>query len=510
MSHVRPHPAAAPRRAGRSWPLMMLALGAAGLWLLQWATADHPLLGHGPVQAGLHVTATLGTALLFVLAGGRAVLNLGLSAGLGLDPTGLQRAIAYGLLTFAASAVVLSSFGFDITAVLATSAILTAAVGLAMQPTLGSLIAGVALHMDRVLRVGDTVVLNDRPIEIIRLDWRTAVGLQRDGTTVVIPNSRLCNDTLVIYHGGRPARADTLFSAPAGVPPQRVTDLVSELIADFPQVDAAFPVMVMVDGHVPDNAAVRYRARYWVRRVWDRPEISSEVLRRIWYAFQRHGIAWPASRLYEPGMRGALPAPGAGVAEAAMAALRALVPGDAAERLAEECRLLLYAPDERIALPAWCEGHALLLLSGAARVDVDAAGVLADATEPPPLPIQRLGPAARLRRTADALARQIGPYAEHAVRRAAGKAATLAELQRRVAREVEDPEGRARFLAEVAEEDELLLRPGHVLGVQRDATGRLGADLPARATGEVALLAVPPALAGLLRGHAGAQILSAG
>ena len=72
-------------------------------------------------------------------------------------------------------------------------------------------------------------------------------------------------------------------------------------------------------------------------------------------------------------------------------------------------------------------------------------------------------------------------------------------------RGIEGPEGRARFLTE-----ELPLRPGHVLGVRRGTTGRLGADLPARATGEVAMPAVPPALAGLVRGPAGAEPLSAG
>ncbi|MFC7610288.1 mechanosensitive ion channel domain-containing protein [Teichococcus aestuarii] len=211
---MNPRPAAATGLPGGLWPLALLAAGSAGLWLLSWLAEDHLLLGHGPVQAGLRIGATLGTALLVVMAGGRAVLGLGLSAGLGLEPTGLQRAIAYSVLTFAASAVVLASFGFDITAVLTTSAILTAAVGLALQPTLGSLISGVALHMDRVLHVGDTIVLDGRKVEIVRLDWRTAIGRRRDGTTIVIPNARICNDTMVVYPAGQPVRQDSSSPPP--------------------------------------------------------------------------------------------------------------------------------------------------------------------------------------------------------------------------------------------------------------------------------------------------------
>jgi small-conductance mechanosensitive channel len=501
-------PGGVPRAGRAGWPLLVLALGTAGLWVLHWSIGGDPLLGDSPVQEGIRIAAVLAVALLAVLAGGRAVLGLGLSAALGVEPTGLQRAIAYGLLTFAASAVVLASFGFDITAVLTTSAILTAAVGLAMQPTLGSLISGVALHMDRVLRVGDTIVLDDRLVEIVRLDWRTAVGLRKDGTMVVVPNARISNETLVVYPAGAPARLDTLFAAPADLPPQRVTEIVAELIADFPQVDVTLPIMVMLDAHEPEHAAIRYRARYWVRRLWDRPEISSEVLRRIWYAFQRHGIPWPVPRLYEAERRAGRPschADGRGLAEAVLAALP---PGagegrqGAARRLAEGGRLLLYAPDERLVLPAGCEDHLLLLLCGAARTEAGGAGGLASAAPPPPLPIQKLGRAAMLRRTADMLARHIGPYAEHAVREGASRAPSLAALRQQAAEEIEDPHRRLQFLAEAGEEgeEEAPLGPGLVFRGRRDATGRLGADPPLRAVEEVAVLAIPPALAPLLAG----------
>ncbi len=499
---------ATPREAVASWPLVLLALLAAGLWLLYWSIGEDLLLGHGPVQLGLRIAAVLVTAVVAVLTGGRVVLGLGLSAALDVEPTGLQRAIAYGMLTFAASAAVLASFGFDITAVLTTSAILTAAVGLAMQPTLGSLISGLALHMDRVLRVGDAIVLDNELVEIVRLDWRTAVGRRRDGATLVIPNSRICNETIMIHQAGKPIRHDTVFFAPAGIPPQRITDLVSDLIADFPQVDAALAAMVMVDGQEPSHAAVRYRARYWVRRLWDRPEVGSEVLRHIWYAFLREDIPWPASRLAVPG-----PQPprlgeilSNGLEPTAIAAVTAGSIEDA-RRLAAGGRALLYAPDERLVLPANCEGQVLLLVSGRVRLEAGSSGLLAEAAAVPALSIQRLGGAAALRRTVDALARHIGPYAEHAVHRAAATASNLAALRREVAREIEDSARRAVFLSELGEEDEPSLGPGSILRGRRDATGRLAADPPVRAAGEVAILAVPPQLAALLPGYLGSDPL---
>ncbi|MDJ0387311.1 mechanosensitive ion channel [Roseomonas sp. E05] len=491
------------RGPGTLWSLLGLGLLAAALWLLYWVSEDSLLLGGGPVHGGVRVAATLLTALLVVLSGGRAVLGFGLSAGLGVEPTGLQRAIAYGLLTFIASAVVLASFGFDISAVLTTSAILTAAVGLALQPTLGSLISGVALHMDRVLHVGDAIMLDGQRVEIIRLDWRTAVGRRKDGMLVVVPNARISNEMLMINTAGEPSRRDTFFPAPAAVPPQRVTDLVTALLVDFPQIDVSHPVMVMVSAYEPEHAVTRYLARYWVRNVWDMPEVESEVLRRVWYAFQREGIPWPVSRLYAEeqravGMAALLPG-GQRLAEMVAALLPGLGHPEAARRLAGEGELLLYAPDERLVLPARCAGHALLVVAGWAQEELAGSGVLADAAPPPLLRIQRLGRAAALRQVADTLARHIGPYAEHAVRRAAAEAPGLDELCRVLAREIEDPHRRARFLAELEQPEEPELGPGCVMGTQQDATARWVSDPPARAAEEVALLAVRPELAVLLR-----------
>ncbi|HZF77501.1 MAG TPA: mechanosensitive ion channel domain-containing protein [Acetobacteraceae bacterium] len=490
-----------PRGGMANAPLVMLTLLAACLWLLHWSLSEHLVLGHGPLQLGLRGAAVLATAVLAVVVGGRAVLGLGLSAALGIEPTGLQRAIAYGLLTFCASAVVLASFGFDITAVLTTSAILTAVVGLAMQPTLGSLISGLALHMDRVLRVGDAVLVDGHLVEILRLDWRTAIGRRRDGALVVIPNSRITNETLLIHEAGRSIRSDTLFVAPAAVPPQRITELVTNLIADFPQVDASLAIMVMVEAQEPEHAAIRYRARYWVRQIYDRPEVASELLRRILYAFRREDIPLPASRLAAGALR--LSAAGEvlpGGLEAAVAlAVPALSAGNA-RRLAAHGRLLFYAPDERLVLPACCAGHALLLVEGRVRLEAGSSGLLAAAGTVPLLSVQRLGRTALLRQTADALARYIGPYAGHAVHRAASTAADLGELRQEVAREIEDRAERARFMEELGEE-EPKLEPGSVLRCSRDATGRLAAYPAVRAAAEVAVLAVPGQLAMLLPDH---------
>jgi hypothetical protein len=64
-------------------------------------------------------------------------------------------------------------------------------------------------------------------------------------------------------------------------------------------------------------------------------------------------------------------------------------------------------------------------------------------------------------------------------------------------------------LAELGDEGEASLGPGLVFRARRDAVGRLGADPPMCAVDEVAVLAVPPELAGLLVNQPGGDATAA-
>src|ERR1700750_2420220 len=113
------------------------------LWLLYAAPSSDPLLGQDPVHIAIEVAAVLATAMLFVLGG--STLAFAFLPGAS-HANALQRTLVYGVLALIAAFVVLSHYGWDLRAALTTSAIVTAAIGLAMQPTLSSVISGVVLN----------------------------------------------------------------------------------------------------------------------------------------------------------------------------------------------------------------------------------------------------------------------------------------------------------------------------------------------------------------------------
>jgi len=141
---------AAPARFG--WPIAS-ALTALAASVLAAAGRNDPILGQNVVQITLHVLGIAFAALTAIILLGWVLLGAA-----GARTTGFQRAALYGLLIALALVLVLSHYGFDLTAVLTTSAILTAALGLALQPLLTTMIAGIAVQTDRLVRPGDGIL----------------------------------------------------------------------------------------------------------------------------------------------------------------------------------------------------------------------------------------------------------------------------------------------------------------------------------------------------------------
>src|SRR5579859_2370179 len=260
------------------------------LWLFFAGTARDPLFGTANARLAVEAAAVIATSCLFVTGAGGLILRLAASGETGAAATGLQRVLIYALLSFVAAFAALRYFDFDLGAMLTTSAIVSAAIGFAMQSTLGSMIAGIALNIDRMPRVGDGILLDGQLIRIESLSWRRVGGRRENGGLVIIPNARLADNTLEILPHDAPVRAEIFFQAPFAVPPQRICHLVVELVSDLAHVDAAEPIVVSPVDYDAGHSSLRYRIHCRVRRYHDLAALEGEVLRRLWYVFQRQRL----------------------------------------------------------------------------------------------------------------------------------------------------------------------------------------------------------------------------
>ena len=468
---------------------------AAALWWYHGIAYAYGMFG-GLLGFVLDVAASVLTALITVVVIGELAIGFGLEMLLARRATGLQRTLVYAALTIVATAAVLGHFGVNITAVLATSAVLTAIIGLALQKTLGAFIAGLTLEADRVLRIGDAIIQNKEAAIVTSIGWRSVLCRKDDGTCVVISNSKILDGSVDLLLRDRPIRGEVIALLPLAAPPQQIAELTRTVLISTGLVDTSRSISVVSTAFDPERATTRYRIRFWVRKFEDRDTVADQLLDGLWYAMQREDLVWPVSANYLANYQRAAPslkAPGwagpLGHALERLAARQAAgseMPSVA--EVTEASSLLLFSNGEYIVLPDCVAGCSCVLLQGRLQ-DVTFASSDPSRSES----ADRSRGAALTRMTAD-LAERIGPYAKFAVQAAATADADLGTISAALACEIDDGNERVLFTNRHCVPVPRYREPGAVLDLCRDTSGVLRPDPPMRADGAVAIAAIPDAL----------------
>lgn len=471
------------------------------LWLSYHFASTHQLFGSAVVSKVFHITAAVATAILFVVVTAHGVFRLGFSWLLNRQPSQLQRGFIVAILSFIAATITLAYFGLNLGAILATSALFSAIVGFSMQPMLINFINGFAVH--RLIRVGDGVygaswdggALGGKPVEIISHNWRSVVARMPNGSTLIVPNKQLADNTLEILAFDRPARAEVFLEIPAEIAPHRVSKLVTGILDGFPEVDSAQPIAVLPQKHGGSNSHINYQVRFWVSRYAWRADVEGRVLRRAWYVCRRENFT-PANDTPQIQESDATRAKLLDVVTAALLANHAHL-HDSRESLAKSViaagETLFYDDGEPIVLPERLAGYFGVLIDGE----------LSEITPPREGPDisasaqaiawsgQTLTRTAALALLERALAARIGPYANAALAQASADGASLDTICTMAAQEIDDPDERNAFLKEAGALALPKWGAGYPVFFQRDTVHRLVPQPGLRAVNHATLLAMP-------------------
>jgi len=183
-------------------------------------------------------------------------------------------------------------FGLELTPFLATSAVVGAVVGLALQDTLGNLFAGIALHIEAPFRVGDWVRLGDRDGRIDQVSWRALRLVTWDGDTLTVPNNDVARHAILNFSLPRAPHSRVVFiGVNYHTPPNKVISVVASLLEQVPGVLADPPPRARMFAY--HESSIQYEIRYFFAGYEEYRRIEGEILRLIWYHFKRHGIEIP-------------------------------------------------------------------------------------------------------------------------------------------------------------------------------------------------------------------------
>lgn len=211
-----------------------------------------------------------------------------------LKPPRILRDLLIAFAYIVVAITLLSRSGVDLTGIVATSAVITAVVGFSLQDTLGNVMGGMALQMERSITVGDWIRVDQQEGQVVEIRWRQTSIETRNWDTVVIPNSVLMKGQVLLLGrrlgAPRQHRQWVYFNVDFRFAPTAVVEAVQAALCAEPIQNVASepaPHCLVLDFK---ESYISYAARYWLTDLALTDPTDSVVRSRIYFALRRAGI----------------------------------------------------------------------------------------------------------------------------------------------------------------------------------------------------------------------------
>lgn len=243
------------------------------------------------LRTGVVILESLVVVYLLVELLETLVVHYWLSERKGVRVPAVLRHVVLVILYLAVGLSIIGSVtGVNLVPILATSTVLTVVLGLALQDTLGNLLAGLALHFERPFNMGDWVLIDGVEGEIVHLGWRSTRLRTLGDDIVALPNAAIARGRIQNFYAPDPrtgrriellvsldARASTVDEAVARAA-QRVARILPE------PKPAAWLV-----GMTP--LALRYQVRFFVDDFRVHDQVESDFFVAVLEECRAAGVA---------------------------------------------------------------------------------------------------------------------------------------------------------------------------------------------------------------------------
>jgi small-conductance mechanosensitive channel len=171
-------------------------------------------------------------------------------------------------------------FNVRLTAIVATSAIFSLVLGLALQDTLGNLFAGVALQFDKPYEIGDWIEVHNGSQkwvgQVYEISWRATVLIAFTDETITLPNrlmaqAEISNFTTKFH----PIIRNVMFKLPYGINIGRVKELLL-LSAQYVQGVCTHPSPRVVITETSE-LGITFKLGYYIEQFGEQFRIADRV-----------------------------------------------------------------------------------------------------------------------------------------------------------------------------------------------------------------------------------------
>jgi small-conductance mechanosensitive channel len=231
--------------------------------------------------------------IVFLRLLGIYIFDIHLRANRGVQLPPLLAPVTQGVVYLVAGFVILRFvFRMDLAPLFTTSAVTSLVLGLALQPILTNLIAGVVIAIEKPFRLNDWIKVGDIEGRIVEITWRTTHLRTRDNDNLILPNGKISEERILNYYYPNPMHmARILVGAHYSAAPYRVRRALLESVAGV--VGALEKPSPDVQVRDYQDSAILYELRVWISDIADVDRIKSDLRARIWESFKLHGITIP-------------------------------------------------------------------------------------------------------------------------------------------------------------------------------------------------------------------------
>ncbi len=189
--------------------------------------------------------------------------------------------------------IAMTSVGIDLTALAVFGGALGVGLGFGLQKIFSNLISGVILLMDRSIKPGDVIAVNQTYGWINHLGARYTSVITRDGIEHLIPNEELITQRVENW-----SFTDSLvrLRLPVGISynsdVRLAIKLCLEATTEVQRIEQQPAPRCLVTGF--GDSSVNLEIRFWIKDPSNgRGSVLSDLLLEIWDRFHQHGIEIP-------------------------------------------------------------------------------------------------------------------------------------------------------------------------------------------------------------------------
>jgi len=192
------------------------------------------------------------------------------------------------------SILALYPLGLNLSSLIVAGGLTSLIIGLAAQNSLGNLISGIFLLIERPFRVGDPVSIGDVSGVVVNIGLLSTIIRTWEGTLARIPNNTVFGGKIVSYSGTRARRIEFTIGVSYDTDVEKAIGVIMKLVKEHSYCLVNPAPQVFVDGY--GDSSINLKVWCWTPpQVWYSTKV--ELLTKIKRILEEAGIVIPYPQL---------------------------------------------------------------------------------------------------------------------------------------------------------------------------------------------------------------------